>query len=1360
VHDTATLSGGTAGFSFDGTATVTYSLYSTNDCTTPPAATTENVTVTAGGLVPNSAATAPLGAGDHSYRAVYNGNANYNPATGACEPFKVAKGTPSISTVVKDAGGATVDNANPAVLGSQVHDTATLSGGTAGFSLDGNATVTYSFFLTNDCTTPPAATTENVTVSAGGLVPNSSPTAPLAAGKYSYRAVYNGNSNYNPAIGDCEPFALTAPPPSITTVVKDAGGTTVDNANPAALGAQVHDTTTLTGGAALFSLGDGATVTYRFYLTNDCTAPPATTENVTVTAGGAVPNSSPTVPLTPGSYSYRAVYNGNTNYNTATGDCEPFKVAKGTPSISTVVKDAGGTTVDNANPAALGSQVHDTATLSGGTAGFSFDGTATVTYSLYTTNNCTTPPAATTQNVTVTAGGVVPNSSATGPLAAGDYSYRAVYSGNANYDPATGACEPFKVAKGTPSLSTVVRDAGGAIVDNANPAVLGSQLHDTAILSGATTGFSLNASAAVTYRLYQSNDCSTVAATSEDVIVSAAGAVPDSSASAPSGAGSYSYRATYNGNANYSPAMGACEPFKVSKGTPLLTTVVKDAGGTTVDNANPAAAGSQVHDTAMLSGSTAGFSLNGSTTVTYRFYGTNTCTTPPVATSENVTVGASGTVPNSSPTAALAAGGYSYRATYNGNANYNAVTGDCEPFMVKTLEFGKLEICKSTANGMAGRTFAFSVNGGSPISVKGGRCTGAFTAVAGANRITELQTNPATEVSTVGVRPSTRLVSLDAPNRTAMVSVIAGSTASNETMVTFTNAPSGGVVGDLKICKLTQAPAYLGRLFSFRVNGGSLFSTPANAAQADPGTWTCRIAGTFPTGSVVAVQEDIPTGAEIDFIDTLPGANLVDFDTEAGTADVKITGPVTTVLYDNEPIPPPQAGWIEVCKDALGGDPFVVGAFDFTISPPDGNSFDATTFAGQCTAPFKVAAGIVHVTEHAKANHSLVDVTTLPSSRLLFTNLANGTADVEVPVGDVSTETQVHFVNQRDRAALKVCKTLGASSGALVGATFNFSVTSPGLPTQSADIAAAATTQCLIVGQYPVGNDVTVVENLDHGAGQPGQYIDTTGGGTITIAPGVNQVDFTNTARGVIQLCKVRIDYLTGTQPTFRFRIDGGALLAVQAGKCSPAIRVAPGPHTITELAEPDYELVGIAAVPANWLLLADLANRTATIDVPYAGAGNGETAVQVTNRVRQGQIKICKAVPQGSLDALFGVPFGYDVLVQNNDGTTPPAFTMGPISAKDGCTLPSAPFPILNQNGSRKAVGIHEQGAGQAATFNVTAIAITSGGRGLCHRTDPGVNQVICPYVVGQNPDLVNGNIDFYLGPDINEVRYTNQAK
>jgi len=59
----------------------------------------------------------------------------------------------------------------------------------------------------------------------------------------------------------------------------------------------------------------------------------------------------------------------------------------------------------------------------------------------------------------------------------------------------------------------------------------------------------------------------------------------------------------------------------------------------------------------------------------------------------------------------------------------------------------------------------------------------------------------------------------------------------------------GGNFGDLKICKLTETPAYLGRQFSFQVNGGPIVSTEANDAFAEPQDLTCRLLGSFQVGS-------------------------------------------------------------------------------------------------------------------------------------------------------------------------------------------------------------------------------------------------------------------------------------------------------------------------------------------------------------------------------------------------------------------------------------------------------------------------------------------------------------------------------
>src|SRR4029079_535901 len=233
-----------------------------------------------------------------------------------------------------------------------------------------------------------------------------------------------------------------------------------------------------------------------------------------------------------------------------------------------------------------------------------------------------------------------------------------------------------------------------------------------------------------------------------------------------------------------------------------------------------------------------------------------------------------------------------------------------------------IEICKSSANGMSGRDFSYTVapSGGSAFSVgpiKGGRCSGPITVSGASATITEAQSDSATDVKSVTVRPSARKTSEDLGNR--RVTVVTGASTSSETLVTFTNQPAGGNYGTLKVCKLTETPAFLGRSFSFSVNGGPLVSTEANDAFDDPANYTCRILGTFQQGSVVNVHEQIPAGTEVQWIDTDPGNALVDFNTASGDSTVLIQPGVTIVYYDDEPAPPSGTGFLEVFKNALPG---------------------------------------------------------------------------------------------------------------------------------------------------------------------------------------------------------------------------------------------------------------------------------------------------------------------------------------------------------------------------------------------------------------------------------------------------------
>src|SRR5947207_2511492 len=97
-----------------------------------------------------------------------------------------------------------------------------------------------------------------------------------------------------------------------------------------------HDTATLSSLTANQSANSTAKVTYSFYKTNDCTERRTPhTEDLGDWSADVCSAALATGALGAGSYSYKAVYSGNDNYKSATGDCEPFKISQGSPTIST-----------------------------------------------------------------------------------------------------------------------------------------------------------------------------------------------------------------------------------------------------------------------------------------------------------------------------------------------------------------------------------------------------------------------------------------------------------------------------------------------------------------------------------------------------------------------------------------------------------------------------------------------------------------------------------------------------------------------------------------------------------------------------------------------------------------------------------------------------------------------------------------------------------------------------------------------------------------------------------------------------------------------------------------------------------------
>src|SRR5882762_1828417 len=433
-------------------------------------------------------------------------------------------------------------------------------------------------------------------------------------------------------------ITLTVTPanPTITTVIKDSNGAT---ATSVTAGTTVHDTATINGGTQ-----SGGTVTYTFFTNGLCTAPGTSASTVSVT-NGVVPDSSAFTPVTPGSYSFNATYSGDANNNKASSSCESLNVtSKLTPTLGTTIKDTNGVTVTTV---LVGTPVHDTATLSGGSPVI----TGTITYFFFSNLQCSGPPSTAfapfPQTVTIGSGNSIPASATLIP-GAGPYSFNATYSGDAINNPVTSSCEPLTINKQTPVITTAISPSSTITV--------GASVTDQATLTGGYPSTGVTGS--VTYAFFSNSACNGSPTSSSTVTVGAADSVPPSNSVTPPSAGSFAFNATYSGDTNNSVAKSSCEPLTVNKATPSVTTSINPSSTIVV--------GTPVSDQVTITG---GFPSSGVTgTVTYEFFGVGdgSCIGTPAA-SQIVTVGSTNSVPSSSPQTPSMAGQYSFNATYNGD---------------------------------------------------------------------------------------------------------------------------------------------------------------------------------------------------------------------------------------------------------------------------------------------------------------------------------------------------------------------------------------------------------------------------------------------------------------------------------------------------------------------------------------------------------------------------------------------------------------------------------------------------------------------------------------------------------------------
>ena len=209
--------------------------------------------------------------------------------------------------------------------------------------------------------------------------------------------------------------------------------------------------------------------------------------------------------------------------------------------------------------------------------------------------------------------------------------------------------------KNNPTISTSADQTG---------VVVGNTISDSATLAGA----SASAGGSITFRAYGPNDPScdkAPAFTSSAVAVNGNGTYGPVSFAAQD-VGTYKWIASYSGDADNNPVAGACgdpgETDTTIKASPTISTVASAA----------ITIGGSVSDTATLAG---GFNPTG--TITFKLYGPNdtSCANPAVFTTTKP-VNGNGSYTSATFTPTLV-GTYRWIASYGGDANNNAVSGNC-----------------------------------------------------------------------------------------------------------------------------------------------------------------------------------------------------------------------------------------------------------------------------------------------------------------------------------------------------------------------------------------------------------------------------------------------------------------------------------------------------------------------------------------------------------------------------------------------------------------------------------------------------------------------------------------------------------
>ena len=313
------------------------------------------------------------------------------------------------SQAVKAAGSSTVSvptlsPVSPITLGGSV--TANVIVGGIGGTPTG--TITFQYSTDSGSTWTQLGTIKTLS---NGSATSDSYTPTAVGSNYRIRAVYSGDSKFDGATGNGASLTVNKANPT-------APASTLNPASPISLGGSVTSAVTISGVSGVTPTG---TVTFQ-YSTNSGSTWTQLGTIKTLSSGSATSDSY--TPTAVGSnYRIRAVYSGDSNYNTVTGNSASLTVDKANPTVPAPSVSP--------NPVVVNNTVTVSMTISGVSGGATPTGTATFQVKIGTGSWITIGSA-----VSLSSGSV---STTYVPQTVGTYQFQVVYSGDSNYNGVTGS---------------------------------------------------------------------------------------------------------------------------------------------------------------------------------------------------------------------------------------------------------------------------------------------------------------------------------------------------------------------------------------------------------------------------------------------------------------------------------------------------------------------------------------------------------------------------------------------------------------------------------------------------------------------------------------------------------------------------------------------------------------------------------------------------------------------------------------------------------------------------------------------------------------------------------------------------------